>query len=100
MVLVTASHRRRGLATRLVDACLETARKSGLTSWLDANPPLKPSGIRIGTPAVTTRGFQEKDCEQVAHWLCDIFEDLQNTSLQASIKEKVLTLCRQYPVYG
>ncbi|MCK1654259.1 GNAT family N-acetyltransferase [Bradyrhizobium sp. 149] len=38
MVLVTASHRRRGLATRLVDACLETARKSGLTSWLDATP--------------------------------------------------------------
>lgn len=38
MVLVTASHRRRGLATRLVDACLETARKNGLTSWLDATP--------------------------------------------------------------
>jgi GNAT superfamily N-acetyltransferase len=63
MVLVTSSHRRRGLATRLVDACLETARKNGLTSWLDATPDgvavygplgftptLQLRRLRLGTP--------------------------------------------------
>jgi GNAT superfamily N-acetyltransferase len=54
MVLVTASHRRRGLATRLVDACLETARKSGLTSWLDATP----AGVAVYRPLGFTPTLQ------------------------------------------
>lgn len=54
MVLVTASHRRRGLATRLVDACLETARKNGLTSWLDATP----DGVAVYGPLGFTPTLQ------------------------------------------
>src|SRR5215831_12614421 len=54
MVLVTASHRRRGLATRLVDACLETARRRGLTSWLDATP----DGVAVYGPLGFTPTLQ------------------------------------------
>lgn len=66
----------------------------------DPQTPFVTSGLRIGTPAVTTRGFREKECEQVARWICDILDDLKNTAKIAEIKEKALALCRQYPVYG
>lgn len=66
----------------------------------DPQSPFITSGIRIGTPAVTTRGFKEKECEQVANWLCDIFDDMQNKVLITDIKEKVLNLCGRFPVYG
>lgn len=65
----------------------------------DPQTPFITSGIRIGTPAVTTRGFKEKECEQVANWICDIFDDLSNTTKIAQIKEEVLKLCKRYPVY-
>lgn len=65
----------------------------------DPQSPFITSGIRIGTPAITTRGFKEKECEQVANWMCDILDDIQNATTIASVKEEVLRLCRQYPVY-
>lgn len=65
----------------------------------DPQSPFITSGIRIGTPAVTTRGFKEKECEQVANWLCDVLDDLQNETRIAQIRESVLTLCRRFPVY-
>jgi glycine hydroxymethyltransferase len=49
---------------------------------------------------VTTRGFKEKDCEQVANWICDIFDDINNVDIQSSVRDKVLALCKQYPVYA
>jgi glycine hydroxymethyltransferase len=66
----------------------------------DPKSPFITSGLRIGTPAVTTRGFKEKECEQVANWMCDILDDLQNSELVNRTKEKVINLCNQYPVYG
>jgi glycine hydroxymethyltransferase len=66
----------------------------------DPQSPFITSGLRIGTPAVTTRGFKEKECEQVANWICDILDDLQDTAKIASIKEKVVALCKQFPVYS
>ena len=66
----------------------------------DPQSPFITSGIRIGTPAVTTRGFKEKECEQVANWICDILDDLHNAEKIARIKQDVLTLCKKYPVYG
>lgn len=66
----------------------------------DPQSPFITSGIRIGTPAITTRGFKEKDCEQVANWICDILNDMENTGKIAQIKEQVLALCGRYPVYG
>lgn len=66
----------------------------------DPQTPFVTSGLRIGSPAVTTRGFKEKECEQVANWICDILDDLSNTTKIAQIKQEVLKLCKQYPVYG
>lgn len=66
----------------------------------DPQSPFVTSGIRIGTPAVTTRGFKEKECEQVANWICDILDDLGNAANIARIRDEVLALCRKFPVYG
>lgn len=65
----------------------------------DPQSPFVTSGIRIGTPAITTRGFKEAEAEQVAHWICDILDDLQNATRIAKIKNEVLALCAQFPVY-
>ena len=68
----------------------------------DPRPPFITSGIRIGTPAITTRGFKEAQCEQVANWLCDILDALEQGKLAhtaATIQQQVVQLCRQFPVY-
>ncbi len=65
----------------------------------DTQSPFITSGIRIGTPAVTTRGFKEKECELVANWIADILDDIENQATIARIKEAALALCKQFPVY-
>ncbi|OGT43296.1 MAG: serine hydroxymethyltransferase [Gammaproteobacteria bacterium RIFCSPHIGHO2_12_FULL_37_34] len=66
----------------------------------DPQSPFITSGLRIGSPAVTTRGFKEKECEQVAHWMCDILDDLANQEKRLHIKSAVLFLCKKFPVYA
>lgn len=66
----------------------------------DPQSPFVTSGIRIGTPAVTTRGFKEKECEQVANWMCDILDNMQDQATISRIKQAVLELCNRYPVYS
>ena len=69
----------------------------------DPRSPFVTSGLRVGTPAVTTRGFKEAECEQLTHWMCDVLESLENgTSEQviAEVKARVLEICKQFPVYG
>ncbi len=65
----------------------------------DPQSPFVTSGLRMGTPAITTRGFKEKECELIANWICDILDDLTNVGLQAKIKGQVEELCAQFPVY-
>lgn len=65
----------------------------------DPQSPFITSGIRIGSPAVTTRGFKEKECAQVANWMADILDDIQNQALIESIRLEAVKLCRQFPVY-
>ncbi|MGY8789226.1 MAG: serine hydroxymethyltransferase [Pseudomonadales bacterium] len=65
----------------------------------DPRPPFVTSGIRIGSPAVTRRGFGEREATQLTGWICDILEDIENQALIASIKDKVVELCKRYPVY-
>ncbi len=65
----------------------------------DPQSPFVTSGIRIGTPAVTTRGFREAECVQVAEWICDVLDDVQNKNTIAQVKAKVLALCARFPVY-
>ncbi len=69
----------------------------------DTRSPFVTSGMRVGTPAITTRGFKEPEVELLTNWMCDVLESLENgTSEQvvAQVKEKVLALCGDYPVYG
>lgn len=66
----------------------------------DPRPPFVTSGIRIGSPAITRRGFAEEEARQLAGWMCDILGDINNEQLIASVKEQVTTLCRRFPVYA
>jgi glycine hydroxymethyltransferase len=65
----------------------------------DPRPPFVTSGIRIGSPAVTRRGFKEEEVAQLANWMCDILDDIDNENLNASVKKQVLELCQRFPVY-
>jgi len=65
----------------------------------DPRSPFVTSGIRLGTPAITTRGFTEKETEILANLLCDVLDDYQNPVAIAEVKKKVLALCKQFPVY-
>jgi len=58
------------------------------------------SGIRIGTPAITTRGFKQAEAKQVATWICDILDDIDNEEVILAVREKVSKLCAEFPVYG
>ena len=67
------------------------------------NDPQKPfitSGLRIGTPAVTTRGYREKDCIELAGWMCDVLDAPQDESVIARVRDAVTAQCRKFPVYG
>lgn len=66
----------------------------------DPRSPFITSGLRIGTPAITTRGFKEVEARQVASWMADILDSLANEKLHAHIKHDVLALCREFPVYN
>ncbi len=66
----------------------------------DPQPPLVTSGIRIGTPAVTTRGFGIKECQEVANWIGEILNEPDNEQMIEQVKDQVVQLCRRFPVYG
>lgn len=66
----------------------------------DPQSPFVTSGLRLGTPAITTRGFKVKETEQVADWIADILEDIGNEETIARVKQEVLALCKQFPVYS
>lgn len=77
-----------------------TANKNSVPN--DPRSPFVTSGLRIGTPAVTTRGFGVAECEQLAGWLCDVLDALESgTSAQVAprVREQVVALCRRHPVY-
>ncbi|MBW2940707.1 serine hydroxymethyltransferase [Zhongshania aquimaris] len=69
----------------------------------DPRSPFITSGLRVGTPAVTTRGFKEAECIELANWMCDVLEALEAGDATAKINEvkaKVLEICKRYPVYA
>ncbi|WP_299231278.1 serine hydroxymethyltransferase [uncultured Halomonas sp.] len=70
----------------------------------DPQSPFVTSGLRIGTPAVTSRGFDENECAELAGWICDILDvlaDQESTeSVEAQVRDKVAKLCGRHPVYG
>jgi glycine hydroxymethyltransferase len=66
----------------------------------DANPPLKPSGIRIGTPALTTRGMKEAEMRQVGRWIAEALLQRTDSSVLSKIRGQVLELCGAFPLYA
>ncbi|MFQ5994030.1 MAG: serine hydroxymethyltransferase [Acidiferrobacterales bacterium] len=67
------------------------------------NDPQKPfvtSGLRIGTPAITTRGLQALEAKQLAHWICDVLDDIGAVRVRQRLKHQVLEFCQAFPVYG
>jgi glycine hydroxymethyltransferase len=100
--LFLVSFIRQGLTGKDVDAWLGaaniTVNKNAVPN--DPQSPFVTSGIRIGTPAVTTRGFGEAECRALAGWMCDLIDARGDAAAIEAVKAKALDLCRRFPVYG
>jgi glycine hydroxymethyltransferase len=66
----------------------------------DANPPMKPSGIRVGTPALTTRGMKENEMRQVGRWIAEALLQRTDAAVLAKVRKQVLELCEAFPLYA
>jgi len=66
----------------------------------DTNPPMKPSGIRIGSPAVTTRGMKETQMRQIAHWIAEALDHRTDAAVLAKIRKQVLGMAEEFPLYA
>ena len=65
----------------------------------DPKPPFVTSGLRLGTPAITTRGFKESEVAELTNWMCDILDDIENEPIIAEVQQRVIELCSRFPVY-
>ena len=83
-------------AQRALDRAAITVNKNSIPD--DPQPPVRTSGIRIGTPAVTTRGMAEPEMAQIAAWIVDVLQHVDDTERQARIAAEVGELCRSFPV--
>jgi glycine hydroxymethyltransferase len=66
----------------------------------DPRSPFVTSGLRLGSPAITRRGFKEEQAKQVANWICDVLDNINDESVIERVKGEVVTLCKQFPVYA
>jgi glycine hydroxymethyltransferase len=66
----------------------------------DTNPPMKPSGIRIGTPAVTTRGMKEAEMRQISHWIAEALNHRTDAAVLGKIRKQVLGMAEEFPLYA
>lgn len=91
----------KGLTGKDADAALGraniTVNKNAVPN--DPRSPFVTSGLRVGTPAVTTRGFKETECATLTTWMCDVLDDIENDNMVLSVRQKVLELCASFPVY-
>ncbi len=91
----------KGLTGKDADAALSkahiTVNKNSVPN--DPQSPFVTSGLRIGSPAITTRGFSEQESRDLANWISDILENMGNDEVLANVKEKVGEICKRLPVY-
>jgi len=91
----------KGITGKAADAALGnayiTVNKNAVPN--DPQSPFVTSGIRIGTPAMTTRGFKETEAKALSGWICDILDDVENVEIQERVRNEVLALCKRFPVY-
>jgi glycine hydroxymethyltransferase len=92
----------KGITGKAADAALNnahiTVNKNAVPN--DPQSPFVTSGIRVGTPAPTTRGFKEAQVIEVAHLMCDVMENIDDETVLARVREKVAVLCKAFPVYS
>ena len=92
---------KQGITGKDADAALGraniTVNKNAVPN--DPNPPFVTSGLRIGSPAITTRGFKQAEVSELTGWMCDILYDLENEEKIVEVKSKVVELCSRFPVY-
>ncbi len=100
--LMLVSLVKQGLTGKAADAALHkaniTVNKNSVPN--DPQSPFVTSGIRLGTAAITTRGFLEQETKVLGNLICDVLDDIENEKTIASVKEKILNLTSQYPVYS
>ncbi len=93
---------KKGLTGKAVDAALGqahiTVNKNAVPN--DPQSPFVTSGIRVGTAAITTRGFGVSEATQLAGWMCDVIDALDDVAVIATVRGQVTDLCRRFPVYG
>jgi len=85
-------------AEKALDEAGITVNKNAIP--FDTNPPMKPSGIRIGTPALTTRGMKETEMRQVGRWIAEALHHRTDAGVLARIRKEVLALCEAFPLYA
>ena len=92
----------KGITGKAADAALGrahiTVNKNAVPN--DPQSPFVTSGIRVGTPAPTTRGFKEAEMIEIAHMMCDVMENMEDENVIAAVREKVSNLCARFPVYS
>ena len=90
-----------GLTGKDVDAWLGSANITVNKNAVPNDPqsPFVTSGIRIGTPAITTRGFKQDECRELADWMCDVIDARGDQAMIDKVKAKVLDICKRLPVY-
>ena len=92
----------KGITGKAADAALSkahiTVNKNAVPN--DPESPFVTSGIRVGTPAPTTRGFKEAEVTEIASLMCDVMENMEDESVLATVREKVSNLCARFPVYS
>jgi glycine hydroxymethyltransferase len=92
----------KGITGKAADAALGrahiTVNKNAVPN--DPQSPFVTSGIRVGTPAPTSRGFKEDEVRQIADWMCDVMDNLEDESVIDAVREKVHLLCARFPVYA
>jgi glycine hydroxymethyltransferase len=91
----------KGITGKAADAALGlahiTVNKNAVPN--DPESPFVTSGIRVGTPAPTSRGFKEAEVADIASWMCDVMENMEDETVMTAVREKVHALCKRFPVY-
>ena len=91
-----------GITGKAADAALGraniTVNKNSVPN--DPQSPFVTSGLRLGTPAITTRGFGPDETRQLTGWIADILDDIENEEMIERVREQVIALCKKFPVYA
>lgn len=93
---------KKGITGKQADAALGKANITVNKNTVPNDPqsPFVTSGIRVGSPAITTRGFKVEECTMLVNWMCDVMDDVENEEVMNRVKGQVVELCSRFPVYS